>query len=148
MGMSELICLRKWLPPDTKLISRLEDANDWPTWNRQHQARTHTTPWTDGLQDHTSTHMPLSHSMPLLLFLCHPSHHHLILILFSNSWHLLLCLWIYFSSLLLLLYPSVFLSVHLSSLFLKLNHCTNPRSPVVHLSSIATALPPIQNSIN
>lgn len=67
------------LSPDTKLISRLEDANDWPTRNQQHQARTHIPPWTDGLQDHTSTCIPLSHSVSLWLYLCHPPHQNLIL---------------------------------------------------------------------
>lgn len=81
------------LPRDTKLISKLEDANDWPTWNQQHHARTHTAPQTDGLQDHTSTSIPLSHSMCLQLFLCHRSDQILLLsqsVLVSNSWYLTL----------------------------------------------------------
>ncbi len=144
-GMTELMCLRKGFLQIPKLISRLEDANDWPTWNQQHEARTHTAPWTDGLQDHTSTRIPLSHSTSLLLYLCHPSHHRLIL---SQS----LCL-----SFPLTHSPTLSAAVvHILSLssalsicfffcpsFLTLPltkslHVHNFQVPVVHLSSIRT----------
>lgn len=74
--LTELMCLR--LPPDTKLISRLEDANDWPTWKQQHEARTHTALWTDGLQDHNSTHthLPLSFCVSPALCAIPPSLRH------------------------------------------------------------------------
>lgn len=139
-------------PPDTKLISKLEDANDWPTRNRQHQARTHTAPQTDGLQDHTSTRIPLSHSMSLRLYLCHPSNQILTLsqsVLFSNSWYLTLS--VVFTH---CLSPSfalsiVFLSFCLPVIFLSLTnsvHVRNLQVVTVHLQQQTLAINEIPNN--
>lgn len=134
----------KRLPPDTKLISRLEDANDWPTWNQQHEARTHTAPWTDGLQDHTSTHIPLSHSMSLLLLLSVPSISSLphsnsipLSVFVSNSLSLTLCVALVH---ILSLYSAlpICLTFWLPFLTLFLTKSLCHYVPVVHLSSITT----------
>lgn len=125
----------KRLPPDTKLISRLEDANDWPTWNQQHTARTHTAPWTDGLQDHTSAHIPLSHSMSLLLYLCLPSHHHLIL---SQSFCLSFTLTHSVSFCVALVHSALSICLTFCLSFHTLSLTKSLRFPAGHLSSIKT----------